>query len=378
MQTDCSGKQGDAMETDRRSFLSGTALATAALTLPGVVPAQAQQRKFRRIATEEAFATTELMNAYRVLIDSTWDDPDIEFLRILLGNTPLGNRVRPGLLDIEQGRIRSMVDHGVDVQVLSLTSPGVQLFSADTGSRIAENANDLLAEAITRHKGRYAGLATVAPQDAGRAAKEIERARNSLKLNGVIINSHTQGEYLDQKRFWPLLEAAEATDSAIYIHPRNLPRDAAGPYLDLGLGGSIWGYQAETGLHGMRLIASGVLDRFPNLKIVLGHGGEGVPYWVYRIDHMAAQMSGHDGVRPKLKPSEYLKRNFLITTSGMNHEPALQYCRAVLPRENIMWAIDYPYQDTKEAVDFMNSAAMPDEDKSLIYGGNAERIFHLG
>src|SRR5690606_36859230 len=137
-------------------------------------------------------------------------------------------------------------------------------------------------------------------------------AINKLGLHGIVIDSHTNGEYLDQEKFWPILEAAEACGAPIYIHPRTLPAGSVKPFQDYTLETAMWGFQAETGLHGVRIICSGVLDRFPNLKIVLGHMGEGIPFWLWRLDFM----HGNGRKRPSLpmKPSEYFLRNFWITT----------------------------------------------------------------
>jgi 5-carboxyvanillate decarboxylase len=244
---------------------------------------------------------------------------------------------------------------------------------------MAELANDKLAEAIARHPDRYAGLATFAPQDPARAADEMRRAIEELGLNGFVVNSHTDGEYLDQEKFWPILEAAEALGAPIYIHPRPLPRGAVGPYLEPDLWAGIWGYAAETGLHALRMITSGVFDRFPDLTIVLGHMGEGLPYFVYRIDYMSRLLRDIGSHRPyDLDPSEYLKRNFLVTTSGMNHDPPLELCLKVLGPANIMWAIDYPYQRSPDAVEFMDAAPLSERQRAQIYAGNAERVFGIG
>jgi predicted TIM-barrel fold metal-dependent hydrolase len=147
-----------------------------------------------------------------------------------------------------------------------------------------------------------------------------------LKLNGVVINSHTRSEYLDEEKYWPIFEAAQRLGVAVYIHPRSPSALMAQAYKKYGLETGIYGFQAETGLHGLRLICSGVFDRFPDLRIVLGHLGEGIPFWLYRVDYMHPVRSSHN-TRPKLAltPSEYFKRHFMITTSGMNWHPALRF-----------------------------------------------------
>ena len=200
----------------------------------------------------------------------------------------------------------------------------------------------------------------------------------TLRLNGVVINSHTRNEYLDEEKFWPIFEAAQALRAPVYIHPRSPSAQMAAPYRKYGLETGMYGFQAETGLHAIRLICSGVFDRFPDLKIVLGHLGEGIPFWLYRVDYMHPVRSSRNS-RPKLQltPSEYFKRNFAITTSGMNWHPALRFCIEAAGTDNIMFAIDYPYQLTAGAVQFMDSAPIPDEDKHKIFHLNAERIFGI-
>ena len=264
------------------------------------------------------------------------------------------------------------------MQVLCLTAPGVQIFEPATATAIAADSNDQLAEAVRRYPDRFAGLAAFAPQDPETAAKEMERAVTRLGLSGFIVNSHTNGEYLDQEKFWPILEAAESLDRPIYIHPRSLPEAALGPFDAYGLSGAAWGFAVEAGTHGMRLLLSGVFDRFPKLQIVLGHMGEGIPYWLYRFDHMYLKARRNwGGETMQLKPSEYVKRNFMITTSGMFDELVLKYCLEALGPDSIMWAADYPYQSNVEAGEFLDNADIAERDRVQIYSQNAERVFRL-
>lgn len=372
------------MSMDRRTFLGNSSLLLSAAAL-GAAPAEAAQqpttpnRKYRLVATEEAFTIPEQVEVFTRAKQTLWHDPDVEQWAIFLTQTQLMGR----LLDVDNERLSIMDQAGCDVHVLSLTSPGVQLPDADTATSLASIANDRLAEMIQRHPKRYAGLASFAPQDPARAAKEIDRAINKLKLNGLIVNSHTNAEYLDNRKFWPIFEAATAVDAAIYIHPRNPPAPAA-EYLkaDVNLWAAIWGYQQETGLHAMRLIISGIFDEFPKLKIVLGHAGEAVPYWLYRMDYMYAHAAAGiyksvSGRKLKRKPSDYVKDNFYITTSGMNDHAVLRYNHGVLGADHILFAIDYPYQESVEACQFMNTAPLPEADLEKIAHGNAERIFRI-
>jgi 5-carboxyvanillate decarboxylase len=283
-----------------------------------------------------------------------------------------------GLLDLEGERLRVMDEYGVDMQVLSLTSPGVQMFDADTATDLAIVANDVLVETIRRHPTRFAGLASFAPHSPTRAAKEMQRAVHSLKLNGFIVNSHTNNEYLDDPKFWPIFEAAEDLGRPLYIHPRAPSDGMAEPFRAYGMEAAVWGYGMETGTHAVRLMFSGLFDRFPRLKIILGHMGEAIPFWFWRMDFMHTRMKATGRTRKTdLKPSEYFKRNFAITTSGVESPEALEYSIKVLGVENVMWAIDYPYQPTAPAVAFMDAAPIPADQKEQVYCRNAERIFHI-
>ena len=316
---------------------------------------------------------------------------DLKLLRLIYdtpadapsgASSPAGSRdalartFLPRLLDLGAGRLADMDASGVDVHLLSLTMPGVQMFDPATAVSLARLSNDRLSEAVRRYPMRFAGLASFAPQDPPAAVKEMERAVNTLKLNGFLVNSHTQNGYLDEPRFWPILEAAEALDAPLYIHPRAPSDGMAAPFRDYRMEGSIWGYGMEAGTHAVRLILSGVLDRFPRLRIVLGHMGEAVPFWLWRLDYMAAPGSRAD-LRNALKASEYFQRNFAITTSGLEDPLALRFCVDKIGIDNIMWAIDYPYQPTAPAVAFLDSAPLSDQERERIAHGNAERIFRL-
>jgi 5-carboxyvanillate decarboxylase len=337
---------------------------------------KAKRKHYRRIATEEAFSIPEQMDAQRELVAAATDyDPDLFLWKI---QTDPSGPVYHKLLDLFDQRLQTMDEYDVDMHLLALTSTGVQMMSPEKGNAVAIRGNDLLHEAIKRHPDRFAGLATIPPQDPAAAVKEIERAITKLKLSGIMINSHTNGEYLSERKYWPILEAIAGLKVPLYIHPRSPIPLMAKAYRTDHLEHAIWGYQAETGLHGLRIITSGVLDHFPGLQIVLGHMGEGIPYWLYRLDFMHGRVRiGFDRPKLKLTPSEYFKRNFYITTSGMNWEPTLKFCIEAVGADRIMWAIDYPYQDHPDAVDFLDAARIPEKDKQKIYHENAERIFKL-
>lgn len=345
----------------------------------------------RKIATEEAFIIPEIAAAVREVVRQGGPNLDLKLLRLIYdapadmaptASAPPGTRdalartFLPRLLDIGEGRLAEMDSHGVDMHLLSLTVPGVQMFDPANAVAFARLSNDRLSDSVRRHPTRFAGLASFAPQDPPAAAKEMERAITSLKLNGFLVNSHTQNGYLDEQRFWPILEAAEALGAPLYIHPRAPSDGMAAPFREYRMEGSIWGYGMETGTHAVRLMLSGVLDRFPRLRIVLGHMGEALPFWLWRLDYMASPGSRSD-LRNQLKASEYLRRNFAITTSGLEDPLVLRLCVDKIGIDNVMWAIDYPYQPSAPAVAFLESAPLAAADLQRVAHANAERIFRI-
>ena len=261
------------------------------------------------------------------------------------------------------------------MQLLGLTAPGVQMFEPGLAAQLARVANDQLAAVVSRHPSRFAALGTFAPQDPATAVKEMERVIRDLKLNGFIVNSHTNSEYLDQQKYWPILEAAEALGAPLYIHPRAPSDGMAAPFRDYRLDAAVWGYGVEVGTHAVRLMMSGALDRFPKLRIVIGHMGEAVPFWLWRLDYMGNPARGRSP--QKLLPSEYFRRNFAITTSGVEDPLALRYCIDRLGVDSVMWAIDYPYQPSAPAVAFIEAAPLTAEERRKVCHANAERIFGI-
>jgi 5-carboxyvanillate decarboxylase len=281
-------------------------------------------------------------------------------------------------LDLGEQRLAAMDAAGIDVQVLLLSTVcNLQALEAAEGTALARLANDRLAEAITAHPDRFVGLASVAPQDPAAAADELARAVGELGLRGAVINSHIAGAYLDEQRFWPLLESADALEVPIYLHPNLLPADAIRPYLDYGLTAAMWGYAAEASVHALRIILSGAFDRFPRLTFVLGHLGENIPFTLPRIDthHLNTRKAA-----PNLSrlPSEYFKERFLVTTSGLNHAPAsIQFCIDALGPERVLFAADYPFEEPVIEAERFAAVGLADDVRELVAHANAERVFSL-
>ena len=340
---------------------------------------------FQRIATEEAFSPPEMMDCYRdILRDGTLDDPGFYSLwgHYLTSDDARPRAIRSKLVDLDGERLGDMDATGIDHQVISLTAPGVQVLERDLAIHIAALANDRLAEAVARHPDRYTGLAAMAPQDPAAAAREIERGITKLGFRGVILNSHTQGEYFDDRKFWEIFEVCEQLNVPIYLHPNTPSRAMIGPMLESGLDGAIFGFAVETGMHLLRIIVSGAFDRYPKLKIVVGHLGEALPFWLFRLDFMHRAMvraNRYPTVKPlKKQISDYMRENVWITTSGMAWEPAIMFVRSVIGNDRVMYAMDYPYQFVPDEVEVTDKLPISDAEKKAFYQANAEKLFSIG
>lgn len=339
---------------------------------------------YKRIATEEAWLPPEIMKLYvQGLEDGSITDPGFRSLWGFYAS-PRTERARAQSRRIQtlgDERIADMVGSGIDMQVVSLGSPGVQVFAPKEASALARSANDQLAEGIAAHPDRYVGLAAFSPLDPHEAAKELERGVTKLGLRGGILNSHTLGIYLDDQQYWPVFESAEALDVPIYLHPNTPSPQLIEPFLKHGLDAAIWGFPTETGLHALRLLVSGLFDRFPKLQIVLGHCGEALPYWLYRIDFMHGHISTSDRyehVKPlKRRAWDYLIDNFYYTSSGIGWAPPVEYVLNVVGSDRLMYAMDYPWQFVPGEVGALDAMNIGQEGLKAFYEDNARRLFKI-
>ena len=338
---------------------------------------------YQRIATEEAFATTEQLRLYRrMLSDGSIHDPG--FLSLwgfyLQSPSERATQIIERLQNIDSRRIADMDATGISMQILSLTSPGVQVFDAATAVSFARDSNDQLAAAIAKYPTRLAGLAAVAPQNPREAARELERGVRTLGLKGAILNSHTLGEYLDDPKFWDIFAAAEALDVPVYLHPNSPSAGLIQPLLQRGLDGALYGFGVDTGMHLLAIITSGVFDRFPKLKLVVGHLGEALPFWLFRLDYMhraTVASKRYAFMKPlRRQVSDYLRENVYVTSSGMAWAPAIQFCQQVLGVDRVMYAMDYPYQFEASEVLAMDSVGTA-ADRDSFYAQNARNVFGL-
>ncbi len=315
--------------------------------------------KMKLIALEEHFLDAQ--------VAAMLDEVD----RALLSPTRV-----PGLDELGDARIQAMDEAGIAVQVLSHTKPGVQeIDDVKLATSLAASANDRLAEAVAAHPTRFAGFATLATAAPEAAARELERTVTEYSFKGAMINGHTKGEYLDNPRFWPIFETAQALDVPIYLHPANPhPAVLEAYYKDYPvLGYAPWGYAVETGTHVLRLILSGVFDRFPNLKMVIGHMGELLPFALWRADGRLTPKYPH------LKKSvrQTFMDHFSLTTAGVFSTPELMCTASVVGFDNMLFSVDYPFESNFEAVRWFESLPIADSDRAKLAHLNAERLLKL-
>ncbi len=350
---------------DRRTAIAALAAGAALTVAPGA--AAGSRRAYRRIACEEGFLSPGVLTQNAK--SSTAE------LQLITTSGPAASLAR-SLIDLSEQRIAAMDADGIDMQLLLLSSPGVQAFDAATATSLATEANDYASTACARYPARFAALAALAPQDPGGAVRELERAMKLPGIKGAIVNSHTNGEYLDTPKYLPIFEALEALDAPLYIHPRE-PAGAmnmmmTGPVV----GGPAWAYAVEVGTHVLRLIQSGLFDRFPRLRIVVGHMGEALPFWLPRIDNRYRfNLRGPATLRRP--PGDYIRENLWVTTSGMNYWPQLDMALKVLGPDRVLYATDYPFEDQGEAVRMVEEMPLSPARKHALFEGNAAKVFKL-
>jgi predicted TIM-barrel fold metal-dependent hydrolase len=300
--------------------------------------------------------------------------------------------VKARLSDVGNERIRLMDAAGIDVQVLSHVQPGVQILAdvqAELAVAISREVNDWLADVIAAHPARLAGFAMLPTQSPTDAAEELERTVRDLGFKGALINGHTNGRYLDEPSFDVLLGRAESLGVPIYIHPTDPPPAVSDVYyapFDSTLVPT-WGWPVETGTHLLRLICAGVFDRHPNLKIIVGHMGELLPYCFTRLNQgltmagwlLASDSKNHDVAHAGLRNNlgSYLRKNVFITSSGVFDVPVFDCARAMLGLDNLMFSVDYPFQDNFAATEFLKRCDLSPEEKERFAHGTAENLLKL-
>ena len=287
--------------------------------------------------------------------------------------------VREKLLDLGDGRVAAMDEGGVSLQVLSLAAIGVDLLASEEQTAVLRGVHDELAAAVKAHPDRFAAFATPGMKEPAVAVKELERCVNELGFKGLLLNGTTDGKFMDAPEFFPVLEAAQALGVPLYLHPAPPPKVVKDAYYS-GLPGEAgmllsiagWGWHAEMGLHLLRLIVSGVLDKLPSLQVIVGHMGEGLPYALARSNGVLSLVTkGRRGV------AEVMKDQVWVTTSGYFTRPPFECCREVIGLEKMMYSVDYPFSANTRGRDFLAGLTLSESEMAALVHGNAERVLGL-
>ena len=339
-------------------------------------------KRVKKIAVEEHFTTEKICDYMTSRVESG--------AKFVSGITTKASDHTRALMGDK--RLKDMHQAGIDMQVISPVNFHEGFVDPSEGTAAARLINDETYRIIKQYPERFVGFAGLACQDPEAAAAELERAVKDLGLRGAMIYSHIQGEYLDAEKFWVIFETAERLGVPIYLHPKEPSPDMIKPYLTYpALAGKIWGYAAEAGLHAMRLICSGLFDKYPGLQIILGHGGEGLPALMWRMGMSSdssdsgeppqggAGPSGQIPGQPALKkqPGDYVRENFYVTTSGMFWEPVLQFLHSAMGPDRVLFAVDYPAESNIKAVKSVESLDISNEDKKKIFHLNVEKLLGL-
>jgi predicted TIM-barrel fold metal-dependent hydrolase len=289
-----------------------------------------------------------------------------------------GGEMDKKLYDLGSLRLKEMDEAGIDIQVISHGAPSTQKLPIEIAAELASQVNDRLAKVCAANPKRFAAFAALPTIDPQAAADELERAVTKLGFKGAMLHGMTNGEFLDLKKYWPIYERAEKLDVPIYFHPSQPHPKVTEIYLqDYAKDFPLvvrpgWGYTVETATQAIRLVLSGVFEKHPKLKIILGHLGETLPFLMWRIDSALK--------RPGQKPMSFRDifcNNFYVTTSGFFSDPALLCCVMEMGVDHILFAVDWPFVMNPEAVDWMKAVPLSDADKAKILSGNATRLLKM-
>ncbi|KTD00358.1 amidohydrolase family protein [Fluoribacter gormanii] len=288
------------------------------------------------------------------------------------------------LKDIHQLRIESMDEAGIDLSVLSVTTPGLQsLALASQLELCAQKWNDYLIDCVTRSPSRFRAFACVPTYAPELAIKELERIQGAQEIVGCLINgydssNYTPAKYLDEKAFDEFWGYIHGNNIPVYLHPRGIPEGRVATYSPYqALHGSTWGFHVETAEHVLRLMLSGLFDKYPNLKIIIGHMGEMLPFWAWRLDHRLNEEGWREKLECKRTITEYLNTNIFLTTSGFFDTPSLMHAISTVSTDRIMFSVDYPYEDNLKASQWLDSVQLDDEDKMKISYLNAAKLLNI-
>ena len=282
--------------------------------------------------------------------------------------------------DVSEGRLRTMDEAGIDVQVLSALSYFVQDLEPEQSVPLHRELNDRLARAVAEHPDRFRAFAALPMTDTAAAVDELTRCVDELGFVGAMIHGQTNGVFLDDPSVRPILAAAARLDVPIYLHPAPAPLvvqeayfSGLAPEVAACLSTSGWGWHAECGMHVLRMVAAGVFEELPDLKVIVGHMGEGLPFHLDRIESMLNPVvTGHT-----LSIAETLRRNLYLTTSGYNTDAPLLSALSAFGVDHILFSVDHPFGDSAQATTYLRSAPVDAGDREKIAHGNAESLLRI-
>jgi len=322
----------------------------------------------QKIGLEEHFAIADTIDDSRgYLPDATWTE------------------LRARALDIHDRRLREMDKHGVEMMILSLNAPAIQAIpDVARADAIARKANDYLAEQVRKRPERFQGLAALPMQDPELATNELRRCVQDLGLKGALVNGFSQindkdtAAYYDLAQYWPFWDAVESLDVPFYLHPRNPLASQTRIYDGHSwLLGPSWAFGQETAVHALRLMGSGLFDKYPRLKVILGHLGENLPYSVWRVDNCNGWVEGRHNYPAQKKIADYFYANFYLTTSGNFHTQTLIAAMMELGADKILFSIDWPFENVSHAADWFDRVPISEADRLKIGRTNALKLFKL-
>ena len=320
-----------------------------------------------KIALEEHFAIAATLSDSQVFGAHVWSE--------------LG----PRLTDFQDKRLRLMDASGVEIMILSLNAPAVQaIWDVKRAIHVAREANDVLAAEIAKRPDRFVGFAALPMQEPEAAARELTRCVKELGFVGALVNGFSQAGtadsalYYDLPQYRPFWRTVAELDVPFYLHPRN-PLPGAIPGYDghNWLLGPNWAFHAETAVHALRLIGSGLFDAHPTLQIILGHLGEGIPAYLWRIDHRNEWMQARHRYAAKRWVADYFRENFVLTTSGNFSTSALNQAIAEIGVERVLWSADYPFENISDAADWFDVVPLGEAERQKIGRTNAQQLFKL-
>jgi len=320
-----------------------------------------------KIALEEHFAIEQTLGDSQVFGAHVWKD------------------LRHRLLDIQETRLGEMDKHGIQMMILSLNAPAIQaIHDVKNAIAVAKQANDALAGEVRRRPDRFAAFAALPMQDPEAASRELTRCVKELGMVGALVNGFSQVgspdnvAYYDLPQYRPFWRTVEALDVPFYLHPRNpLPSWTRLYEGHNWLLGPNWAFAAETAVHALRLIGSGIFDEYPKLKIVLGHVGEGIPVYLWRIDHRNGWMKSPHKYPAKHGVAHYFRKHFHLTTSGNFDTPALVNAMAVMGADRVMFSVDWPFEDVGEGAEWFDKTEISEADRTQVGRSNAIKLFKL-